>query len=130
MKLENSHWSWLNVSILSSDFFQLHSKLSNFLGQKFPSSRFLNYLFQWHASHLWRMLETKCVGNKFDVANIMLVTDLINWENHQHNEKCRQHNDSATNCWPRIGQSYIWVATNWNSNIELKLVPSYIDRVL
>ena len=41
----------------------------------------------------WRMLETKCVGDKFQ----MLVTDLIHWENHQHNEKSRQHNDSATN---------------------------------
>ena len=27
----------------------------------------------------------------------MLVTDLINWENHQHNETGRQHNDSVTN---------------------------------
>ena len=27
----------------------------------------------------------------------MLVTDLIHWENHQHNEKSRQHNDSFTN---------------------------------
>ena len=39
------------------------------------------------------MLETKSVGDKFE----MLVTDLIHWENHQHNEKSRQHNDSATN---------------------------------
>ena len=30
-----------------------------------------------------RMLETKCVGAKFE----MLMTDLIHWENHQHNEK-------------------------------------------
>ena len=29
----------------------------------------------------------------------MLVTDLIHWENHQHNEKSRQHNDSGTNIW-------------------------------
>ena len=29
----------------------------------------------------WRMLETKCVGQVE-----MLVTDLIHWENHQHNE--------------------------------------------
>ena len=29
----------------------------------------------------------------------MLVTELIHWENHQHNEKSRQHNDSATNIW-------------------------------
>ena len=29
----------------------------------------------------------------------MLVTDLIHWENHQHNEKSRQHHDSATNIW-------------------------------
>ena len=37
------------------------------------------------------MLETKCVGDKFE----MLVTDLINWENHHHNEekKSYQHND-------------------------------------
>ena len=41
----------------------------------------------------WRMLETKFVGDKFE----MLVIDLIHWENHQHNEKSRQHNDSATN---------------------------------
>ena len=34
----------------------------------------------------WRMLETKCVGDKFE----MLVTDLIHWKKHQHN-------DSATN---------------------------------
>ena len=27
----------------------------------------------------------------------MLVTDLIHWENHQHNEKSHQHNNSATN---------------------------------
>ena len=27
----------------------------------------------------------------------MLVTDLIHWENHHHNEKSRQHNDSVTN---------------------------------
>ena len=27
----------------------------------------------------------------------MWVTDLIHWKNHQHNEKSRQHNDSATN---------------------------------
>ena len=38
------------------------------------------------------MLETKCVGDKFD----MLVTDLKHSENHQHNEKSRQLNDSAT----------------------------------
>ena len=38
------------------------------------------------------MLETKCVGDKLE----MLVTDLIHGENHQHNEKSRQHNDSAT----------------------------------
>ena len=30
----------------------------------------------------WRMLETKCVGDKFE----MLVTYLIHWENHQINE--------------------------------------------
>ena len=29
----------------------------------------------------------------------MLVTDSIHWENHQHNEKGRQHNDSAANIW-------------------------------
>ena len=39
------------------------------------------------------MLETKCVGDKLE----MLVTDLKHCENHQHNEKSRQHNDSATN---------------------------------
>jgi len=38
-------------------------------------------------------LETKGVGDKFE----MLVTDLIHKENHQHNEKRRQHYDSATN---------------------------------
>ena len=26
----------------------------------------------------------------------ILITDSIHWENHQHNEKSRQHNDSAT----------------------------------
>ena len=41
------------------------------------------------------MLETKCVGDKFE----MLVTDLIHIENQQHNEKSRQPNDSATNIW-------------------------------
>jgi len=35
------------------------------------------------------------VGDRFR----MLVTDLIHWENHKHNEKRRQHNDSATNIW-------------------------------
>ena len=35
------------------------------------------------------------VGDRFR----MLVTDLIHWENHQHNAKSRQHNDSATNIW-------------------------------
>ena len=34
------------------------------------------------------------VGDRFR----MLVTDLIHWENHQHNEKSRQHNDFA-NIW-------------------------------
>ena len=33
------------------------------------------------------------VGDRFR----MLVTDLIHWENRQHNEKSRQHNDSVTN---------------------------------
>jgi len=41
----------------------------------------------------WRILETKCVGDKFEMS----LTDLMHWENHQHNEKSRQHNDSATN---------------------------------
>ena len=40
----------------------------------------------------WRMLDTKCVGDKFE----MLVTDLIHWENHQHSEKSRQHLKSVT----------------------------------
>ena len=35
----------------------------------------------------------QCVGDMFE----MLVTDLIHWKYHQHNEKSRQHNDSATN---------------------------------
>ena len=39
-----------------------------------------------------RMLETKCVGDKFE----MLVTNLIHWENHQNNEKSRHYNDFAT----------------------------------
>ena len=43
----------------------------------------------------WRMLETKCVGDKFE----MLVTDLIHWENHKHNETSHHHNDYATNIW-------------------------------
>ena len=38
------------------------------------------------------MLETKSVGDKFN----MMVTDCIYGENHQNNEKNRQHNDSAT----------------------------------
>ena len=33
------------------------------------------------------MLETKCVGDKFE----MLMTDLIHWKTHQHIEKSRQH---------------------------------------
>ena len=33
------------------------------------------------------------VGDRFR----MLVTDLIHWKNHQHNEKNHQHNDSVTN---------------------------------
>jgi len=33
------------------------------------------------------------VGDKFE----MLVTDLMHWKNHQHNEKSRQHIDSGTN---------------------------------
>ena len=33
-----------------------------------------------------------CVDDKFE----MLVTDLIHWKNHQHNEKSRQHIDLAT----------------------------------
>ena len=37
----------------------------------------------------WHVLD---VGDRFR----MLVTDLIHWENQQHNEKSRQHNDSAT----------------------------------
>ena len=41
----------------------------------------------------WRMLETKCVGDKFE----MLVTDLIHWENHQHAEKSWQHNGHQHN---------------------------------
>ena len=47
----------------------------------------------------WGMLETECVGDKFE----MLVTDFIHWENHQHNEKksitqrlCHQHLKSVT----------------------------------
>jgi len=39
------------------------------------------------------MLDTKFVGDKFET----LVTDLIYWENLQHNEKSRQHNDFAIN---------------------------------
>jgi len=44
------------------------------------------------------MLETKCVGDKVK----MLVTDLIHWNNRQHNEKsrqrfCHQHLKSVTN---------------------------------
>ena len=31
----------------------------------------------------WRMLETKCVGHKFE----MLVTDLLRWKNHPYNKK-------------------------------------------
>ena len=42
----------------------------------------------WHRCW-WRMLETKCVGDKFK----MLVAN----KNHQHNKKSRQHNDSVTN---------------------------------
>ena len=34
-------------------------------------------------------------GDRFS----MLVTDIKHWENHQYNEKSRQHNDSATNNW-------------------------------
>ena len=41
----------------------------------------------------WRRLQTKCVGDKFE----MLVTDSQCWKNHQHNEKSRQYNYSATN---------------------------------
>ena len=47
----------------------------------------------------WLMLETKCVGDKFEI----LVTDL-HWENHQHNEKSRQHNDSAWQNLPPTSQ--------------------------
>ena len=36
----------------------------------------------------WRMLETKCAIDKFE----MLVTDLMHWKNHQHNDQSRQHN--------------------------------------
>ena len=50
----------------------------------------------WGLHQCWcRMLETKFVGVKFE----MLVTDLIHRENHQHNEKSRQRNDSTTNIW-------------------------------
>ena len=40
-----------------------------------------------------------CWWQVWDVSSRfrMLATDLINWENHQHNEKSRQHNSSATN---------------------------------
>jgi hypothetical protein len=37
------------------------------------------------------------VGDNFE----MLVTDLIQKENHQHNEKSRQHNDSDSNIFNR-----------------------------
>ena len=61
-------------------------------------SSFLKSL--WYRSDLlhhcwWRMLETKCVGDKFE----MLVTDLIHWDYHQHNENSRQHNYSVINIW-------------------------------
>ena len=58
----------------------------------------------------WRMLETKCVGDKFE----MLVTDLIHWKKHQHNEKSHQHHchwfkfsieyqtKNSSNPWPGV----------------------------
>ena len=46
-------------------------------------SRFRKLKIFWLHRCWWRMLETKCVGDKFE----MLLTDLIHWENRQHNEK-------------------------------------------
>jgi len=36
---------------------------------------------------------------------LIQVTDLIHWENHQHNGKSRQHNDSITNISNRLPSS-------------------------
>ena len=39
-----------------------------------------------------------CVDDKFE----MLVTDLIHWKNHQHNEKSCEHIDSVTKISNRL----------------------------
>ena len=39
----------------------------------------------------WRMLETKCVDDNFD----LLITDILHWESHQY-FLCAKHYDSVT----------------------------------
>ena len=90
-KIRNQNQKWSRIWRPS------HCNLFTF---QFPSYYYLNFTVsskyilkiflkrlawkQIRASHRcwWRMLETKCVGDKFE----MLVTDL-HCENHQHNEK-------------------------------------------
>ena len=80
------------------------------------------------------------VGDRF----IMLVTYLIHWENHQHNEKSRQHNESATNIsnqspsWSHqhndvtnITVTHAAVSILARSQIVLKqLIPRYFNKNL
>ena len=107
-KIRNQNQKWSRIwrpSHRNLFTFQLpsHYNLNFTVSSKYILKIFLKWLAwkQIRASHRcwWRMLETKCVGDKFE----MLVTGL-HWENHQHNEKrrqhnekSRQHNDSATN---------------------------------
>ena len=53
----------------------------------------IKYNIWWLHRCWWRIMETECVGDKFE----MLVTDLIYRKNHHYSEKSGQHNDSANN---------------------------------
>jgi len=65
-----------------------------FVSMEYPWRSVIRHPLHLDDIYIWRrLLETKCVGDKFE----MLVTDLIPWENHQHNGKSCKHNDSTTN---------------------------------
>ena len=53
----------------------------------------LNILYVKYKRLNWCWWQVWDVGDWFR----MLVTYLLPWKNHRHNEKSRQHNDSATN---------------------------------
>ena len=87
----------LSVKVQSSNLYQYNSTSEISSSRKCPVIAILTVASMLmtdvgNQMYWWQVWD---VGDRFR----MLVTDLIHRENHQHNEKSRQHNDSATNIW-------------------------------